>query len=372
MTGHLLYSILALIFSSVCGFIFIPLIMNFCERHQLYDIPNTRKIHKNAIPRLGGISFLPSMLLAFLFVLFLMNEKANYEKISMSIWSIYFLISLLLIYCIGLIDDFIGLGALPKFFVQIIAASFLPAAGLYINNLHGLFGIYDIPNWIGFPLTVFLIVYINNAINLIDGIDGLSAGISIIALIGFLFCSLKESMWLYAILISGLIGVLIPFMYFNLFGDATKNKKIFMGDSGSLTLGFIMGFLIVKFSMDNPFVLPFTSNSHILAITLLIVPIFDTARVILVRIKHRRNIFQSDKNHIHHKLLRAGLSQHRTLVTILCISLFYISLNMTLCGFIDITIIFIIDILLWVVTNYYINKVIISLGEKPFYYEKNV
>lgn len=372
MTEYLLYYILAFIFSIVCGFVFIPLIMSFCERHQLYDIPNSRKIHKNAIPRLGGISFLPSMLFAFLFVLFLMNEKDGYEKISMSIWTIYFLISLLLIYCIGLIDDFIGLGALPKFCVQIIAASFLPAAGLYINNLHGLFGIYDITNWIGIPLTIFLIVYINNAINLIDGIDGLSAGISIIALIGFFFCSIKENMWLYAILISGLIGILIPFLYFNLFGDATKNKKIFMGDSGSLTLGFIMGFLIIKFSMDNPHVLPFTSNSHILAITLLIVPIFDTARVILVRIKHHRNIFQSDKNHIHHKLIRAGLSQHQTLATILCISLFYIFLNMTLYWYINISFIFIIDIFLWIITNYYINKGIISQGKKPFYYEKSV
>jgi UDP-N-acetylmuramyl pentapeptide phosphotransferase/UDP-N-acetylglucosamine-1-phosphate transferase len=346
--------------------------MNFCERKKLYDIPNARKIHKNAIPRLGGISFLPSMLMAFICVIFIMNGRDGYEHISMSLWSLYFLISLLLIYGVGIVDDFVGLNAITKFTVQILAASLLPIAGLYINNLYGLFGINDIPFWVGAPMTIFLIVFINNAINLIDGIDGLSASISFIALVGFLVCFMQEHLWMYAFLIAGLIGVLIPFLYYNLFGDASKNRKIFMGDSGSLTLGFIMGFLTVKFSMDNPNVMPFRKDSLMLAFSLLLVPLLDTTRVILVRLNHKQHIFQSDKNHIHHKLLRSGLNQRQVLLFIIAVDIVYIIMNQLLFVFCNINVIAAIDILLWVLLNYGINQQIISKGGEPFCHEKSI
>lgn len=372
MIEQILGIVVAFLFSVVCGFISIPMIMNFCERRKLYDIPNTRKIHKNAIPRLGGLSFLPSMLLAFLCVLFVMNGSDGYERVTMNIWSLYFMVSLLLIYGLGMIDDFIGLGAVQKFAVQIIAASLLPLAGLYLNDLYGLFGINDIPYWIGAPLTVFVIVFVSNTINLIDGIDGLSACITFIALTGFLICFAREGLWLYATLIGGLMGVLIPFLYFNLFGDASKNRKIFMGDSGSLTLGFIMGFLTVKFAMDNPNVMPFRKDSLLLAFTLLLVPVFDTTRVILVRILHHQPIFRSDKNHIHHKLMRTGLSQRQTLFTILVMDLAFIVLNQLLYRVCAATYVLVIDVVLWLVMNYCINRIIIRRGALPYCYEKTV
>ena len=372
MTQYLLYIFIAFILSMVCGFIFIPQIMNFCEHKKLYDIPNARKVHKNAIPRLGGISFLPSMLLAFICVIFIMNQRDGYDQISMNLWSMYFLISLLLIYGVGIIDDFVGLNATTKFTVQILAASLLPIAGLYINNLYGLFGINELPFWIGAPMTVFLIVFINNAMNLIDGIDGLSASISFIALAGFLACFVREGLYMYALLIAGLLGILVSFLRYNLFGDPGKNHKIFMGDSGSLTLGFIMGFLTVKFSMDNPNVMPFRKDSLLMAFTLLIVPLFDTTRVILVRLKHRQHIFQSDKNHIHHKMLRTGLNQRQALLAILIIDIFYIVTNQFLYLCCNINVIAAIDVLLWIAINYGINRIIISKGGKPYYYEKSV
>lgn len=372
MKEHLLGIIVAFFFSVVCGFISIPMIMNFCERRKLYDIPNARKIHKNAIPRLGGLSFLPSMLLAFLCVVFAMNGREGYEKVTMNIWSLYFMVSLLLIYGLGVIDDFIGLGAVQKFIVQIIAASLLPLAGLYLNDLYGLFGINEIPYWIGAPLTVFLIVYVSNTINLIDGIDGLSASITFIALMGFLICFAREGIWLYSTLIGGLMGVLIPFLYFNLFGDASKNRKIFMGDSGSLTLGFIMGFLTIKFAMDNPNVMPFRKDSLILAFTLLLVPIFDTTRVILVRLRHRQHIFRSDKNHIHHKLMRTGMNQRQVLLTIILLDIGYIILNQLLYCFCTATVVLVIDIMLWIVLNYCLNHIIISKGGFPYSHEEIV
>lgn len=136
---------------------------------------------------MGGIAFTPSMLLSFLIVTLIMSSEAQGQKLQVSTWTLGLLISLLLIYSVGIVDDLIGLDAKIKFAVQIIAASILPACGLYINNLYGLFGIHEIPFYIGAVLTVLLLVFVDNAMNLIDGIDGLSAGLSIIGLTGFLY-----------------------------------------------------------------------------------------------------------------------------------------------------------------------------------------
>ena len=129
-------------------------------KKSLYDIPNERKVHKKAIPRLGGISFMPSMIFAFIITLTLLNMTNRGRQIQINVSSLYFMVSILLIYIVGIIDDIIGLHAVPKFIVQIIAACMLPLAYLYINNLYGLFGIWSIPFYIGFPLTVFVIVFI--------------------------------------------------------------------------------------------------------------------------------------------------------------------------------------------------------------------
>ena len=225
----------ALIISALCGFVAIPHILNFCLKRKIFDIPNSRKVHKNLVPRLGGISFIPSMLLAFILALAMLSYEYKGHIIQINLWSFFFLLSLLMIYSLGIIDDLIGLGARIKFSVQIMAAVLLPASGLYINNLYGLFGAHAIPAWLGIPFTVFAIVFVVNAMNLIDGIDGLCAGISEMALAGFLFAFYEEGLYVYCILIAGLMGVLIPYLYYNLFGGRNRDKKIFMGDSGSLT-----------------------------------------------------------------------------------------------------------------------------------------
>lgn len=362
-----LLPVLAILVSALCGFFFIPIIMNFCKEKKLYDIPNSRKVHKRAIPRLGGIAFLPSMLLAFLGTVFAYAySSVNEQEVTLSLWSLYFFVSLVLIYGVGLVDDLIGLNAKTKFLVQIMAAALLPASGLYVNNLFGFLGIHEIPYMVGAPLTVFIIVFVNNAINLIDGIDGLSASISLIALTGFLVCFLMEGLWLYGILIAGLMGVLVPFLYFNLFGSPEKNRKIFMGDSGSLTLGFILGFLAVKYAMVNPNVMATNPHSLIIGLTLLVVPVFDVVRVSLMRIINHRPIFDADKNHIHHKLMRTGLNQHQTLVCILLLDLFYIFLNIPLCDKISSTLIVAIDIVVWVLFHLAVNMALRKRGQCVF------
>jgi len=366
MTQQLLFIIGAFVVSAACGFAFIPIILDYCKRKGLYDLPNSRKVHKNAVPRLGGVSFLPSMFVAFLVSTLAINNFTGYSQVTFSLWSLYFFISLLLIYVVGLIDDLIGLNATTKFTMQIIAASLLPLAGLYINNLYGFLGFHEIPFFVGAPLTVFVIVFVNNAINLIDGIDGLSASLSLIALTGFLLCFLREGVWIYGLLIAGLMGVLVPFLYFNLLGDADKNRKIFMGDSGSLTLGFILGFLAVKFSMDNPNVMTFSPDSLLLSLTLLVVPVFDVVRVSLVRIAHHKPIFRADKNHIHHKLMRTGQTQHQALACILLLALFYIGLNLLLRNHLPLTLIIVIDVVVWVLFHFVLNRAIGRAGGQVF------
>ena len=162
------------------------------------------------------------------------------------------------------------------------------------------------------------------------------------------------------------MGVIVSFMYFNLFGDPKKNRKIFMGDSGSLTLGFILGFLAVKYAMDNPNVKFWRSDCLLLSYTFLIVPAFDVVRVSILRMWHRTPIFVADKNHIHHKLMRAGLTQHQTLVCVLLFSLFYIGLNAVLNLITSMNVIVLVDVLIWMMFHCVLNNSIRRRGAIVF------
>ncbi len=352
----IIYLLLAFILSLACGMVSTPLILDFCKQKKLYDIPNERKVHKNAIPRLGGISFFPSMIIAFAILLFYFSLTQR-NDFQINIWSAGFVFGLGIIYITGIIDDLVGLNPNTKFIIQIISALILPITGLYINNLNGLLGIYEIPAYVGIPLTVFIIVYIDNAINLIDGIDGLASGLSLLALCGFLTYFIHYQVFLntYAVLVAGLIGVLIAFMWFNIFGKTENNTKIFMGDSGSLSLGFTLGFLAIKCAMNNPVIWPARPEAIIVPITLLFVPAIDVIRVILFRIRHHQPLFHADKNHIHHKLMRVGLSQHQTLCFILLLALIIVLINILLFRLMSSTWIVLVDIIIYTILNLAIN-----------------
>lgn len=368
MWKDLSYLLGSFVISWLCSMAIIPLVMRYCNSKGILDQPNGRKVHKSGVPRLGGVCFLPSMLLALMAALLLLDKNSSDGKMVVSLWSCMFLVSLLIIYSAGLIDDFTGINAKVKFVIQIVAATTLPVCGLYINNLYGLFGIHDIPAYIGMPLTVFIVVFITNAMNLIDGIDGLCGCLSLLALAGFLYSFIVDGLIVYGLLIAALMGTIVAFLRFNLFGDDRKQKKIFMGDAGSLTLGFILGFLMVKCSMYNPRIMLHSgSGSMIVATTLLLVPCFDVARVVISRISHHRGIFTADKNHLHHKLLRTGLNQHRVLVVILLMSLFYFVLNTVLSNVqVSFGAIIVIDIILWIAGNALLNTIISHRGDKPF------
>ena len=250
--------------------------------------------------------------------------------------------------------------------MQIVVASLLPMSYLYINNLYGFLGIYEIPPLVGTILTIGVLVFIMNAINLIDGIDGLSASLTLISLCGLFYIFQREQIWIYCILIAGLMGVLIPFLYHNIWGKQEKNQKIFMGDSGSLTLGYILGVLLIKFCMYNPYVMPYQKGATLLSVTLLLVPTFDVFRVIIVRILHRKPLFRADKNHIHHKLMRAGMTQHQALISIVALSIIFILINLSLFNHLLVTWIIAIDIIIYIAFHYTLDVFIRRKGGLPF------
>lgn len=152
-------------------------------------MPSERKVHKRAIPRLGGVSFFPTILLSscgvFALRILMGYDVPTLRAVYLLPECLFLVCGMTLLYLTGIADDLVGVRYRQKFVIQIICASFFPLAGLWINNFYGLFGLYALPAWIGMPFTVLLVVFVTNAINLIDGIDGLASGLSSVALLVF-------------------------------------------------------------------------------------------------------------------------------------------------------------------------------------------
>ena len=354
--------ILSLLTSMILALIVIPKILVIAVKHSLYDIPNNRKIHNGAVPRIGGVSFVPCILFSLLLVhgvFYMFIDKIeenwiypNYSEIS------FFICGLLLLYLGGVKDDLVGMRYKYKFIIQIITASLIVFSGLYINNLYGLFNIYEIATWIGMPLTIIAIVFVINAVNLIDGMDGLASGISIFALCVYGTLFLLNDALTYSVLAFSTVGVLIPFYYYNVFGNVKKGRKLFMGDSGSLTLGLILGFLALQYIHYNLGEINPIGDTLIIAISPILIPMLDVMRVILSRAKNRKHLFKADRGHIHHKFIDMGMSKSTALVLLLLISSGFCVLNFILMKWLDSLLIIIIDVVLWTVINMYFSHII--------------
>ena len=367
--------LLCLSVSIALSFIIIPRILVISYRKKLFDIPDERKVHNQAIPRLGGFSFLPTILFSLFFsigIRYLVGLQLPVKSLGFIVPEFFFLIcGLILLYLAGIKDDLIGLRYRSKFVIQIVAVSMLPLSGLWINNLYGLLGIHELSPWLGIPFTILATVFIINAINLIDGLDGLASGISGISLIimGSLF--FYHDMLIYAMLAFTVLGTLIPFFYYNVFGRAEHCRKIFMGDTGSLTLGYLLAFLIIRYSSCHPELMPCSGKTFTVAFTTLLIPIFDVFRVMLLRTRLHKPLFIADKNHIHHKLLSIHFSPRRSMLTILFMSGAFCVLNMTLVSYINCNVLLLVDIVLYTGINLWIDKVrdahpssVLSLNKK--------
>ncbi|MDR2775130.1 MAG: undecaprenyl/decaprenyl-phosphate alpha-N-acetylglucosaminyl 1-phosphate transferase [Tannerella sp.] len=339
--------------------------MVIAKKYSIFDIPNGRKTHHGSIPRLGGVSFTPSVIFAMTFTIGVFFKYIN--KSDVAAYSGYypdmmecnlFLCGLLLIYFGGVKDDLVGLRYRHKFLIQILSAMLVVFSGIYIDNFYGLLGIHEVVPWIGIPLTVIILIFVINAINLIDGIDGLASSISIFAccIYGTLF--LFHGLWVYAALAFSTVGALIPFFCYNVFGNIKKGRKLFMGDAGSLTLGFILSYLSVRYICHIPeFMMAPIGNALVVAVSPILIPMLDVVRVVLVRLRKRRHIFKADRNHIHHKLLDMGMSKSSALLLILSLNATFCIINFILMQHLNCTFIFLTDILLWSAANIYFSYV---------------
>lgn len=293
--------------SFIISFLAIPVILQIAEQKKLYDVPDERKVHTQAVASLGGVGIFGGFLLAALLSI---QGRLNPEFQ-------YFFAASLVIFFLGLKDDLVVLSASKKFVGQVIAASILiHLGGIRLDSMHGLFGFEELPEAFALALSYLTIIVIINSFNLIDGIDGLAASLGILTTLIFGAYFFVIGYQAYALLAFSLSGSLIAFLIFN-----HHPAKIFMGDSGSLLIGLINAILVIKFinvASDPSVAVPISSAAAI-GFAILIIPLLDTLRVFATRIFNGRSPFTPDRNHIHHLLLNLGLGH--AAVTLVCVAL---------------------------------------------------
>lgn len=346
--------------SAFAVMLLIPKILLISTRKRLLDIPNKRKVHTAISSRLGGAAFYPGIILP----LFL--SIGIYSLIDSQIWNITITPWLLLtiaatqvMYIVGIIDDIIHLRYGTKFICQLFAAMIVLISGSWVNDLYGFLGIHTLPVYIGMMLTLFLTIFIINSINLIDGIDGLASGLSVIALLCFAIIFYIDGQVSPLLLSIATLGTLLAFFRYNVWGLPNKSTKIFMGDSGSLIIGIIISSLAFKLCFkDNSVVIKNAPYNLFIAYSVLIIPCFDVVQVVFHRLKNKQRLFHPDKNHFHHKLLTLGLSPHQALIAILGCSIGFILLNMLLEPFISMEVIMALDVTLWILIHIKISHLI--------------
>lgn len=353
-------SVAAFLLGCVFAGILIPKIMLIAFRKKLFDEQDSRKIHHSSVPRLGGIAFAPVIFFCFAFLILMNLVYGDLELLrEMKADVLPFAAlscSLILMYVIGIADDLIGVKYRAKFIFQVFCGIFFIISGVSIADLQGLFFMHELPTWLAYPFSVLLFVFIVNAINLIDGIDGLASGLSAVALTyyGGLFFFHKE--YTYALLAFSTLGTVVPFFYYNVFGKAEKQQKIFMGDTGSLTIGTVLCFLCFKLSNICTADQSVACHSMTLSFSPLLVPCMDVVRVFFHRIKNGKSPFLPDQNHIHHKLLKLGMSQRTAMISILLASTLCIAFCNWLTTYINVTIVFIICIVVFTLLNCWLTK----------------
>jgi UDP-GlcNAc:undecaprenyl-phosphate GlcNAc-1-phosphate transferase len=281
----------------------VPVVCRFAHKVGKVDKPGTRKIHTAPIPRMGGIAICLGFFLSLLGIEYL---HPGYFSLLPGEWK-GMMLGGIMIFMLGLTDDLLDIPAKVKLAGQIVAAATAFWFGVklsFISNPMG--GLFLFPEWLSFILTVFWLVGITNTINLIDGLDGLAGGVSTIAGLTLFMLALERNQGLSALVAIALVGGTIGFLRYN-FNPA----KIFMGDCGSLFLGFMLGSLSLTGAMKVA-----ATVAVFLPILILGIPIFDTAFAIVRRLATGKPIFQADRGHLHHRLLNIGLSQRRAVLLI--------------------------------------------------------
>lgn len=352
------------IISAVFVAVVLPSIVKTADKMNLYDSQDDRKVHKGNVPRLGGLAFVPAILFSLLLVIAAMsiysplNLMFSYGPITEVMLAMS---GCVILYLVGIMDDVIGVSYRVKFVMQVLASIMLCAAGLWISDLHGLLGIHTLHPVLGIPLTIVVIVLIINSINLIDGIDGLASGLCIMGTAAYSVVFFHRDMNIYMLLAAAMLGLLLVFYLYNTLGKPGV-LKTFMGDTGSLTMGFLLSLFAIKLTtIDRPMFGGTDEGAYfVYAMSVILIPVMDVFRVFFARIRDGKSPFFPDKRHIHHKFMALGFSMRQTRYIIFAISLSFFTLNMVLFGFcqLNINMLVLIDAIIWIMMNVMIsNKV---------------
>jgi UDP-GlcNAc:undecaprenyl-phosphate/decaprenyl-phosphate GlcNAc-1-phosphate transferase len=345
MSMELLLICGTLLFAFTISVIAVPSVVKVAISKKLFKPSGGRWIHKGIVPPFGGVA---------IFLGFIISSVIFTGNIQFHIYK-YIISSVILIFFVGLKDDILNISARNKFLGQISATTILIIFGnLRITNLHGFGGIYNISFTFSFIISLFIILSLINAFNLIDGIDGLASGLGMVAssVLGSWFIAGGHIH--YAILSFALAGSLAGFFLYNVFG---KKYKLFMGDSGSMMIGLVISVLIIEFNELN--LLDTTTSNYIIKSTpsvsfaCVICPLIDMLRVMFIRLLYKKSPFSPDNNHIHHKLLKIN-SNHLYITSIIVtanIILIIIALAMNNAGW-DITLQFLLIFALGIIYSF--------------------
>ena len=300
-------ALVVLLVGFVTTFIITPKLIAIIRHTNLMDHADERSSHTVKTPTLGGISFYISLIFGLFTIHFFGYDGS----------SLYVIVGLTILFFVGLKDDIMVLSAFTKLMAQLLAVSFvLILPDLWITSFSGFLGIGDIPLYIGILISYFLMIFIINAYNLIDGIDGLAGllGFLIFTIFGFLFYLAGNYFYFLLCILS--IGFLAAFLRFNL----SKKNKIFMGDTGSLVVGFLIAIMTIHFlAMPDQMyeqILLNPVHKFVIALSIIFFPTADVSRVILMRLLNNRGPFEPDRCHMHHILVDRGLSHKKASITL--------------------------------------------------------
>ena len=317
MTYYRMVSILLFLTAMLVSSMAYPLVLYFAQRHNIVDNPDARKLQRVPIPVLGGVVVYAGMV-AGMAVLFM------FMKEPVLIWG-FFAMTFLMI--IGIWDDIKDLSANLRFLVEIcIVLLFIQMTDVYIDNFHGLFGIDSLPSWFSIPFSVICGVGIINAVNMIDGVDGYSSGYGMMA--SLLFALTFHSVWSMTMVGMAVIsaGALLPFFMHNVFG---VRSKMFIGDGGTLMLGMLMvvfTFYALSSKTHCDQLEDMNLSLPALCLAVLCIPVFDTLRVMFMRILRGKSPFRPDKTHLHHLFIDMGFSHLGAALGILMVNLAVVGL----------------------------------------------
>ena len=359
--------IIPLIIATFLSLYIIPRIIVVSVKKELMDegaMVRDGKIRRK-VPRLGGVSLFPILVISVglpLACTFLMHDQyaQTPENTSYFVKFLMMLTGITAMYMVGVMDDLVGVSLKSKLAIELLAALLIPLSGLRIDHLDGLLGLYELSPWISFPLTVAGVMYVTNTISMLDDIDGLASGMAMIAFgVMAVFCGMAGQYVLLMVCMS-MVGILAPFLFRNVLGWRVRWRKLFFGDTGGLTIGYLLAFVVIAVSRMGGNELP--TGVGMACFGTLLIPMFDVMRVGITRLVNGRNVFKSgDHNHIHHRLMTAGLDPHHVLVIVLLIIVVFITLNILGVWLgMDLSLLLVTDVSAWllmqVVIMYYKNR----------------